>query len=145
LSTQKFINVTFLTVVAIITSTFLEAYWNGAVLPAPQERQAHSEALAANLQEGVAAAADPAKGKAIFESTCSFCHVADSNEAVLGPGLKDLFNWPPHQLSDGTEHTSHTEEIIRKQILEGGGAMQPAGADLSEDDLANLIAYLKTL
>ena len=92
-----------------------------------------------------AAAGDAANGKVVFEATCQFCHIPDSNEPLIGPGLKDLFNWPPHQLSDGTERPKMTEEVVRKQIMEGGGAMQPAGDDLSEADLGDLIAFLKTL
>ena len=95
--------------------------------------------------EKTAAAGDPANGKAVFEATCQVCHNPDSNEPLIGPGLKGLFNWPPHQLSDGTERPKMTEEVVRKQIMEGGGAMQPAGDNLSEDDLADLIAFLKTL
>jgi mono/diheme cytochrome c family protein len=64
---------------------------------------------------------------------------------LVGPGLKGLFKWPPHKLSDGTEHTEHTVEIIRNQITQGGGAMAPMGDMLSAEDLDNLIAYLQTL
>jgi cytochrome c2 len=105
----------------------------------PESQQGKAEA------KKTAATGDAAKGQAVFEGTCSFCHIPDSDETLIGPGLKGLFHWPPHQLSDGTERPEETEESVRHQIVEGGGAMQPAGADLSEEDLANLIAYLKTL
>jgi mono/diheme cytochrome c family protein len=91
------------------------------------------------------AGGDAANGKVVFDGTCAFCHIPDSNEPLIGPGLKDLFNWPPHKLSDGTEVSKITEEFVRKQITQGGGAMQPAGDDLSESDMGDLIAYLKTL
>ena len=131
--------------------------------PAPQESQA-SEAsttlLAQQANEGSKeggnqepakepakeqAKGDPAKGKEFFDANCTICHIADSDQALIGPGLKNLFHWPPHKLSDGTEHKEHTVEIIRKQITQGGGEMQAVGADFAEKDLNDLIAYLQTL
>ena len=88
---------------------------------------------------------NPAKGKEVFEANCLFCHNADSDEALVGPGLKNLFKWPPHKLSDGTEHAEHTVATIRKQIVEGGGGMAPMGDSLSKQELDDLIAYLQTL
>ena len=88
---------------------------------------------------------DPEKGKQVFADNCALCHNADSDEAIIGPGLKGLFHWPPHKLSDGTEHKEHTVAIIRKQIVEGGGAMAAVGASFSEEEINNLIAYLQTL
>ena len=88
---------------------------------------------------------DPAKGKQMFASTCNVCHDADTRETRVGPGLKDLFQWPPHTISDGTEHKQHTVEVIRKQIVQGGGMMPAVGASLSEQEIADLIAYLQTL
>ncbi len=88
---------------------------------------------------------DPAAGKQVFEANCAFCHSAESEEAMIGPGLKNLFQWPPHKLSDGTEHEEHTVEIIRKQVVEGGGAMEPMGATLTDQELSDLISYLQTL
>jgi mono/diheme cytochrome c family protein len=114
---------------------------------------AFSFSLAAGIQQEASsddtsaqkASGDAAKGKQVFETNCQLCHNADSEEALVGPGLKGLFKWPPHKLSDGTEHTEHTVEIIRNQITQGGGAMAPMGDMLSAEDLDNLIAYLQTL
>ncbi len=110
--------------------------------------KAGGDVLSASLKAGEArqrSAGDPAKGKEIFASKCEVCHNADSRDAKVGPGLKDLFHWPAHTLSDGTEHQQHNEEVIRKQIVEGGGAMDPVGASLSDREIADLIAYLQTL
>ena len=91
------------------------------------------------------AAADAAKGKAIFNDNCAFCHNAESSEAGVGPGLKDLFKWPAHKLSDGTEHTEHTVDVIKNQVMNGGGGMAPMGEQVKGEDLDNLLAYLQTL
>ena len=108
---------------------------------AAQENQAPPKDGAAPAE----AKGDAAKGKAVFEEKCSLCHSADTDEMLVGPGLKNLFHWPPHKMSDGTEHQEHTVEIIRKQMVEGGGAMPPMGESLSSEDVENLLAYLQTL
>ena len=88
---------------------------------------------------------DVARGKAVFEGHCQICHNVDSREDLVGPGLKDLFRWPAHTLSDGTEHPAHNVDVIRRQIVEGGGSMAPVGASFSDQEIADLLAYLQTL
>ena len=91
------------------------------------------------------AAGDAAKGKAVFDDNCAFCHSATTSDAGVGPGLKDLFKWPAHKLSDGTEHKEHTVDIIKNQVVNGGGGMAPMGEQVKGEDLDNLLAYLQTL
>ena len=86
---------------------------------------------------------DAAKGQAVFEATCMLCHEANSEEMKVGPGMKGLFKKPPHEVN-GKQHT-HDVETIRGQIKDGGGAMPPMGAAMSEKELDDLIAYLQTL
>jgi len=88
---------------------------------------------------------DPARGKQVFASKCSVCHDPETRETKVGPGLKDLFHWSSHVLSDGTEHKEHDAVTIRKQIVEGGGQMDAVGASFSDQQIADLIAYLQTL
>jgi mono/diheme cytochrome c family protein len=88
---------------------------------------------------------DVAKGKEVFDTNCALCHNAESEEALVGPGLKGLFKMPPHKLSDGTEHKEHTVEVIKNQVVNGGGAMAPMGEQVKGEDLDNLLAYLQTL
>jgi mono/diheme cytochrome c family protein len=88
---------------------------------------------------------DAAKGKEVFDTNCSICHNSDSEEQKIGPGLKNLWKKPPHKLTDGTEHKTHTDALIREQILKGSSAMPPIGAALSEKELNDLMAYLHTL
>ena len=109
---------------------------------APQKDQAGKVNVATPAQ---AAEGDAAKGKQAFQDNCAICHSAETDEMIVGPGLKNLFKWPPHKMSDGTEHKEHTVEIISKQIKEGGGSMPPMGDALNAEQMNDLIAYLKTL
>jgi cytochrome c2 len=82
---------------------------------------------------------DAAKGKDVFEQ-CSVCHNADSAEKKMGPGLKGLFK--NAKMANGK---APTEANVKAKINEGGNGM-PAYADmLTDQEKADLIAYLKTL
>src|ERR1700722_11990791 len=82
---------------------------------------------------------DAAKGKEVFEQ-CSVCHNADSTEKKMGPGLKGLF--AKDKLSNGKKPT---EANVKAKIDEGGNGMPPYKEMLSDDEKADLLAYLKTL
>ena len=111
--------------------------------PAPPAPESPAQASDGGPQQ--LPAGDPARGKDIFEAHCALCHDPTSDVEIVGPGLKGLFQWPSHELSDGTQHASHGVEVIRNQIVEGGGAMAPMGASISEEELADLVSYLQTL
>ncbi len=82
---------------------------------------------------------DAAKGKEVFDQ-CSVCHNADSTEVKMGPGLKGLFKRA--KLNSGKPVN---DANVLTQINEGGNGM-PAYKDiLSDDEKANVLAYLKTL
>jgi cytochrome c len=82
---------------------------------------------------------DAAKGKEVFEQ-CSVCHNADSTEKKMGPGLKGLF--AKDKLTSGKKPT---EANVLAKINEGGNGMPPYKETLSDDEKADVIAYLKTL
>lgn len=82
---------------------------------------------------------DAAKGKETFEQ-CSICHNVDTDEKKMGPSLKGLFKHKT--LASGKPVT---DANVLAQINAGGNGM-PAYADmLSDDDKANILAYLHTL
>jgi cytochrome c len=86
-----------------------------------------------------AAEPDAEKGKEVFEQ-CAVCHNADSDEKKMGPGLKGLFK--KDKLKNGKKVT----EANVKALINAGGNGMPAYADmLSDEEKANLMAYLKTL
>ena len=91
---------------------------------------------------------DPVKGKEVFRVTaCWRCHDVDTgvSKRPPAPSLKDIYNRPPHLLSDGTKHEKHTDTMFRTIITEGTKAMNPRGAVLTDEELDDLLAYLHTL
>jgi mono/diheme cytochrome c family protein len=82
---------------------------------------------------------DPVKGQLLFRSNCANCHNADSYEDKIGPGLKGLFKDPALR-----EHRQPTEARIRNKIVKGS-VMPAIGESFSEEELDDLIAYLRTL
>jgi cytochrome c553 len=79
-------------------------------------------------------------GRTLFEAKCSSCHLSDSQEKKIGPGLQDLM------YKDTLPHSGRpaTVENILSQLKRPVLAM-PAFKNLTEQQLADLIAYLKTL
>jgi mono/diheme cytochrome c family protein len=80
------------------------------------------------------------QGKALYEAKCAFCHFADREENKMGPGLKRILN------RETLPHSGRPaiEENIINQLTRPVLSM-PAFNDLSEPEIANLLAYLKTL
>ncbi|RTZ96053.1 MAG: hypothetical protein DSY90_11770, partial [Deltaproteobacteria bacterium] len=79
-------------------------------------------------------------GSMVFESNCSACHYTDRNEEMAGPGLKGLFQMEKLPVSGRIV----SEENIRRQLSIPYKDM-PDYADLSEDEVRALVAYLKTI
>jgi cytochrome c2 len=98
---------------------------------------------AAFLLTGSLFAADkkgnPVKGKEVFEQ-CGVCHSATTDQKKMGPSLKGLYKKP--KLANGQ---APSDASILAMVNKGKGSM-PAFADvLSNDEKADLLAYLKTL
>jgi len=82
---------------------------------------------------------DAAKGKEVFEQ-CAVCHNTDTDEKKIGPSLKGLFK--RDKLKNGKKVT---DENVKAVINAGGNGM-PSYADmLSDEEKANVIAYLHTI
>ena len=79
------------------------------------------------------------KGRTLF-AQCAGCHSADTNEKKLGPALKALFKHS--RLENGKPLT---EENVKSQLSKGSKGMPGFAEDLSDRDLEDLIAYLKTI
>lgn len=95
--------------------------------------------VAGLMAQGKKKAGDAAKGKDVFDQ-CAVCHNTDSDDVKVGPALKGLFKHA--KLKNGKPVN---DANVLAQINEGGNGM-PAYQDLlSDEDKANVIAYLKTL
>lgn len=95
------------------------------------------------------AGGDAAAGKALFAQKCSTCHAAGPFEQkIVGPGLKDVLADPKHpKLVDGDDATPENVAKILQNGYKGDMGMMPNQAQnaISDKDIANLVAFLKTL
>ncbi len=96
-------------------------------------------ALAAASPAAFAQKGNAAKGKEVFEQ-CSVCHNADSAEKKIGPGLKGLFKHD--KLVNGKPVN---DANVKAKIEEGGNGMPGYKDILSDQEKADVLAYLKTL
>lgn len=87
-----------------------------------------------------AAAGDAARGKELF-STCSQCHSATTKDAGVGPGLKGLFKGKKMPSTGRPVSTA----VVTSQIKKGGNGMPAFASKYNAKDIADLVAYLKTL
>jgi cytochrome c2 len=101
--------------------------------------------LTAVLVFGLAAVApaqkkgDAAKGKEVFEQ-CAVCHNVDTDEKKVGPSLKGLFK--RDKLKNGGKATDQNVLAI---INKGGNGMPSYSELLSDQEKADVIAYLHTI
>ncbi len=86
------------------------------------------------------AAADAEAGKAVFEKKCAACH---GKEGEGKPALAKTLNVELRHLGS-KEVQGKTDEELRKESVDGTGKMKPVKG-LSEADIANLVAFLRTL
>lgn len=92
-------------------------------------------------------------GERIFATRCAACHTT-STEAALGPGMAGLFAPGGPILPNGVDYggnlpngTAISDENVAAWIRSGGQGQigRMPGIPLSEQEMSNLLAYLKTL
>ena len=81
------------------------------------------------------------KGKEVFDQKCGICHNADSDQKKIGPGLKGLFKRGTFTLNN----SKVTEESLKTWIENGDSLMPPFKEALDEQQIRDVIAYVKTL
>ena len=81
-----------------------------------------------------------AAGRQVFVSRCSSCHSADTEKGMNGPGLEGLFRKP--YLHSGM---AANDAQVTAVIVHGRNMMPAQGNTLSDQQLADLMAYLHTL
>lgn len=90
--------------------------------------------------------AGASRGERLYYAYCVECHGRDGR----GSWRAALFLLRPGNLADGERMASHTDQYLFDIIKHGGAAIgrpgMPAfGAQLSDDDIKALVAYLHTL
>jgi mono/diheme cytochrome c family protein len=80
------------------------------------------------------------KGAALFTTKCASCHYADSEVVRNGPGLKDLLK---KEILPASNRRATVENILLQ--LKSPWRAMPAFPSLLEQELTDLLAYLKTL
>lgn len=116
-----------------------------------QEKNAHvSNALPAAAGQAISLAGGNASaGQALFAQKCTACHkLAPYNEVLVGPGLQGVLHDPSHpNLVSGQPATPENVATILQNGYTGSmGTMPSATANgLSQQDIANLVAFLDTL
>ncbi len=95
------------------------------------------------------AGGDPRAGAKMFAQKCSACHaLGPFGQRIVGPGLKGVLYDPAHpQLVDGDAATpENVAKILQNGYTGSIGQMPNQTANgLSNKDIVNLVAYLKTL
>lgn len=82
------------------------------------------------------------RGRATFVRNCSACHGADGT-GRLPPGVQMVA--PPRDLTDPEFQAQRTDEELLFVLRNGKGAMPPFGVLLGEDQVRDVIAYVRTL
>jgi mono/diheme cytochrome c family protein len=77
--------------------------------------------------------ADAEAGAVLYrDKGCAYCHGPASAGTIKGPSLVDIRKdkaWPPEKITD--------------QILNGGKKMPPFRESLTDDEIAQLVTYLR--
>jgi mono/diheme cytochrome c family protein len=79
-------------------------------------------------------------GHRVFVSHCASCHYANTEQGLNGPGLEGLFR-KPYLPSGGIANDTRVTAVI----LRGRNMMPALGNTLTDQELADLLAYLHTL
>jgi cytochrome c len=91
-------------------------------------------------QEKQAARANVAHGKKVYDARCEICHFSTSTQKKIGPGLKGLMARGKYAGGKKVD-----EESLRTWIENGGKDMPGYKGVLKEEEVRDLIAYIKTL
>jgi cytochrome c oxidase subunit 2 len=113
------------------------------------DQQRAERAQAAGVHPISLAGGDASAGQNLFNAKCIICHnAAPFTQRKVGPGLADLFDDPQHpNLVTGKPATaSNVADILEHGAHGDMGTMPDMRANgLTPKDVANLVAYLRTL
>jgi mono/diheme cytochrome c family protein len=86
------------------------------------------------------AAGDATAGKALYDKKCASCHAKDG---AGNPGIAKALKVELRHLGSKEVQAKSDDEL--KQIVTEGTEKKKPVKGLTDDDLANVIAYLRTL
>jgi cytochrome c len=93
-------------------------------------------------KKAAAAKGNATKGKDLFDQKCGICHFADSDAKKIGPGLKGLYKRGTFTVNNNNKVTDDN----LKTWIENGDALMPPFKDvLDEQQIKDVIAYVRTL
>lgn len=84
--------------------------------------------------------AQQARGYAVFQTRCAVCHYDRVDKPRNGPSMLGVFKKPA--LHSGA---AATDERVTATVMRGHGMMPAMGAQVDEQDMEDLLAYLHTL
>ncbi len=96
--------------------------------------------LVLSIPSVVLAGGDAEAGKAVYDKKCATCH---GKEGEGKAAIAKMMKVELRHLGS-TEVQAKSDEQLKKESLEGIGKMKPVKG-VSDEDAANLIAYLRTL
>lgn len=79
-------------------------------------------------------------GKILFQNKCISCHFTEKEDKKIGPGLKNLLKNEKLPQSGRRATVENVKQQLIRPILK-----MPSFANLSEQEFADLFAYLETL
>ena len=80
------------------------------------------------------------RGARVFQRSCSGCHGPDGR-GVMRLGLTK----PPRDLTNPEFHASVSDDDLRRVIRVGKNQMPAFGGLMGDEDLGNVIAFIRTL
>ncbi len=83
----------------------------------------------------------PTKGKEVFDQKCGICHFADSDAKKIGPGLKGISKRGTFTVNNN----KFTDESLKTWIENGDTLMPPFKEVLDDQQIKDVIAYVRTL
>ncbi len=101
---------------------------------------AQSEPSEISIPSGTLLQGKAEEGEVLFTSKCASCHYADKEDAKHGPGLKNILKKDTLPSSSRPATVENISLQLRKPYR-----VMPSFTSFSEQELADLLAYLKTL
>jgi len=92
-------------------------------------------------KKATAAKGSATKGKEVFDQKCGICHFADSDAKKIGPGLKGISKRGTFTVNNN----KFTDDSLKTWIENGDSLMPPFKDVLDEQQIKDVIAYVKTL